>query len=88
MNSDTKNNEDKPWRHPKSEIEALESQLGRIAGTWRETEDSIYVKQYHDIYHKLVSLGWDGRIGVEAELPYELMPQDYVDAIHAAQSRR
>ena len=75
------------WQQPKSEIDALEMQLGQIAGAWRETEDSVYIKQYHDIYHKLVSLGWDGRIDVEAELPYDLTPQIYVDDIRAVQAR-
>jgi hypothetical protein len=88
MNSDNQNLDDKPWRQPKSEIEALESKLGHIAGAWRETGDPICVKQYHDIYHKLISLGWDSSIDVEAELPYELMPQDYVDEIRAIQARR
>jgi hypothetical protein len=76
------------WQQPKSEIDALEMQLGRIAGQWRRTEDAINVKQYHDIYHKLRALGWDGSIDSEAELPYDLMPQDYVDEIRAMQARR
>lgn len=88
MNTDSPNGTEKPWRQPKSEIASLVSQLGHIAGSWRETRESVYVKQYHDIYHKLRSLGWDGGIDVEAELPYELMPQEYVDQIHASTSRK
>jgi len=71
------------WWLPKSEVDALQMQLGLIAQKWRETKDSIYVKQYHDVYHKLRSLDWDGAIDVEAELPYSLMPQEYLDNIHA-----
>lgn len=76
------------WQQPKSAMDALEMQLGRIAGAWRRTEDPIYVKQYHDVYHKLRAMGWDGSIDSEAELPYDLMPQEYVDEIRATQARR
>jgi hypothetical protein len=75
------------WQQPESEIDALEMQLGRIAGEWRRTEDPKYVKQYHDVYHRLRAMGWDDSIDSEAELPYELMPQDYVDEIRATQAR-
>jgi hypothetical protein len=78
-----KPNQDYPMPKPGAEIEALELKLSRTASKWRETKDAEYVKQYHDIYHKLRSLGWDAGIDVDAELPDRLMPQEYLDQIHA-----
>lgn len=74
------------WQQPSSEIDALEMQLSLLAQEWRKTKDAIYVKRYHDVYHKLRSLGWEGGIDVEAELPYSLMPQEYLDQIHASKA--
>jgi hypothetical protein len=78
-----KANQDYPMSQLESEIEALELALSRTASNWRATKDAEYVKQYHDIYHKLRSLSWDGGIDVEAELPDRLMPQEYLDMIRA-----
>lgn len=72
-----------PIPKPRSEIEALELQLSRAAANWRSTKDAHFVKKYHDIYHKLRSLGWSDGIDAEAELPDELMPQEYLDQFHA-----
>ena len=76
-----------PIPEPRSEIVALELQLSRTAANWRASKDAKFVKQYHDIYHKLRSLGWDNGIDAEAELPDELMPQAYLDEIHATEAR-
>jgi hypothetical protein len=68
---------------PQSEIQALQDQLSVIAAKWRADKKSEYVKEYHDTYHKLRSLGWNGPTDVDAELPDRLMPQEYLDEIHS-----
>jgi hypothetical protein len=72
-----------PIPEPRSEVEALEMKLSRAASNWRATKDAKYVKEYHDIYHDLCSLDWDGAIDVESELPSDLMPKHYFEQLHA-----
>lgn len=60
--------------------------LGDIAAQWRETKNPRYIKEYHDTYHQLRSLGWSGALDVEAELPDEYMPRDYVERFRVSQT--
>jgi hypothetical protein len=60
--------------------------LGDIAERWRETQRPRYIKEYHDAYHQLRSLGWSGTLDIEAELPDEYMPKDYVERFRVSQS--
>jgi hypothetical protein len=72
---------------PRSEIEALEFRLSDIAAEWRMTKDPEYIKQYHDAYHKLRKLGWNGSIDLDSMLPTQYMPQDYMDQITSTERR-
>lgn len=57
------------------EVYLLEHQLGKLAGLWRRTKDQAVVQQYHDLFNKLVELGWDPNLlDLESALPRELMP--------------
>jgi hypothetical protein len=62
----------------------LEFQLGHLAAEWAKTQKPALIKRYHDIYHELRSLGWDDVIDIEAELPDELMPQEYLNRFNVA----
>lgn len=59
--------------------------LGDIAAQWRDTQDPRFIKRYHDTYHQPRSLGWSGTLDLEAELPDEYMPKDYIERFHASQ---
>lgn len=63
---------------PSSEVEALAGQLCHLAGDYATTRDHVFVKRYHDTYHKLRLLGWHPALDLDCTLPDELMP-----AIHA-----
>lgn len=70
---------------PRSKIDALERQLSQSANNWYLTEEAKYVKEYHDIYHELCSIGWIGGIDLDAELPIELMPKHWLNRVHSSQ---
>lgn len=60
----------------------LENRLADLAGEWRgvrrgvDGQDDI-VREYHEIMEKLYSLGWDGILNIDDELPDRLMPEEY-----------
>jgi len=59
----------------------LEFRLGDLAyeldfGTQRPDDDII--KEYHETMQKLYDMGWDAILDLDAELPEELMPKEYV----------
>jgi hypothetical protein len=60
--------------------------LADIAERWRETQNARYIKEYHDAYHQLRSLGWSGTLDIEAELPDEYMPKDYIERFSVSQT--
>lgn len=66
-----------------------QKRLTQLAGAWYSTNDPSaklrIVKEYHDTYHNLRKLGWNGPLDIEVELPDEFMPQDYLDRYHAVQ---
>ncbi len=62
---------------PKTHVEELLRKLSWLAYEWFKTKNDDYVRQYHEIYAYLRSLGWNGSIDIEAELPDELMPPGY-----------
>lgn len=65
------------------ELRRLELLLCDLAGTWRGSwgdpnRQEELVREYHATMAKLYSLGWNGALDVECELPDELMPEEYV----------
>jgi hypothetical protein len=76
----------RPWA--RSDIEQLKYWIYFAAGKWYTTYNPKWVKQYHDAYHKLRSLDWDGAIDIEAELPEDLMPQDYLERAATAKAEK
>jgi hypothetical protein len=62
--------------YPNREVYLLARQLGSLAGEWRETKEAEVVKRYHDLFHKLLALGWNPvLIAIDEMLPDELMPE-------------
>ena len=65
------------------ELDALEDRLNILAGMWRGSLGNLLgqgeiVREYHAILTKLYSLGWDGVLDIDGELPDELMPDEYL----------
>jgi hypothetical protein len=64
-------------------LRALEFRLCDLAGTWRaswgdpQRQEEI-VQAYHTTMAELYSIGWDGRLDIECELPDRLMPKAYL----------
>lgn len=55
------------------------TELGWLAGTWRETKDKEYVKQYHILFRALKEMGCEDELDIELMLPLELMPKEYFE---------
>ncbi len=64
---------------PLSVIDQLLFDLGVTAGKWRETKSDRYVKLYRKIYQQLRDLEWAGSLDLDALLPAEYMPADYLE---------
>jgi hypothetical protein len=64
------------------ELRRLQMYLGYLAADWgtyeSEERQREIVKEYHRTFNLLYSLGWDGIIAFESELPEELMPEEYL----------
>jgi hypothetical protein len=60
------------------ELRKLEFHLCDLAGSWGERSEEEIVSEYHATMAELYSLGWDGTLDVECELPREFMPDKYV----------
>ncbi len=68
---------------PRTEVQLLETQLGRLAMRWRavgtpELQAEI-AREYHAAVRRLYELGWDDVIGVDSQLPEESMPSEYLE---------
>ncbi len=72
---------------PRTETESLVRQLYRLAAQWYQTKDQTFVEQYHVVYNTLREMGWNGAIDIEAELPDELMPEEYMKKIDEVRKR-
>ena len=64
-------------------LRALQFSLSKLVGQWaqnRHNQEKVerIVSKYHDVVQRLYSLGWDGYIDIEAQLPKRLMPEAYV----------
>jgi len=67
------------------QMSQLQAYLGTLAGMWRHakiTEDSIrqkeIVQKYHETMAQLYALGWDDALDIDAELPDEFLPEEYL----------
>ena len=65
------------------ELRKLEFHLCDLAGSWRGSwgdphRQEEIVNEYHATMAKLYSLGWDGTLDVECELPEDLIPEEYM----------
>jgi hypothetical protein len=59
--------------------DALERQLAKLAAKWRGTKSAKIIEQYHDVMNTLMELGWDDTLDMDAELPEEHMPKQYIE---------
>jgi hypothetical protein len=64
------------------ELRQLERYLGYLAADWgsyeSEERQRQIVEEYHATLNLLYSLGWDGALSIDSELPYTLMPEEYL----------
>jgi hypothetical protein len=65
------------------ELRKLEKKLCILAATWRGSwgyprRQEEIVREYHATMAKLYSLGWDGELDVDGELPDNLLPKEYL----------
>lgn len=66
------------------ELRRLQGHLGTLAAMWRHAKSMNHpvrqaeiVKEYHQTLATLYALGWNDGLDIDAELPYDLMPQVY-----------
>ena len=71
---------------PQTRTEQLVRQLYAAAANWYKTKNPEYIKQYHDLYNELRALGWDDSIDDDAQLPDQLMPQEYLKQVAQAEA--
>jgi len=66
-------------RNDNEKFEELEDLLCSLAGEWRSTiaNRQEIKEKYHSTVMLLFSLGWDGWVDWDCELPTEDMPQEY-----------
>ena len=63
--------------YPSAEVYWLEADLIKLAAKWKHRKDKSVLKAYHELYAKLVELGWSvDLLGTEGMLPPEHMPQE------------
>lgn len=64
-------------------METLETKLGHLAARWRGTHDEeeriLLVHQYQAILRCMIELGYRSYLDVDAELPDEWMPTEYLN---------
>jgi hypothetical protein len=66
------------------EIQRIRSVLAHLVGRWADEKDKHseiakeIVEHYNGLLRFLISTGWDDGLSLEAELPYSLMPQEYL----------
>jgi hypothetical protein len=67
-------------------LDALETRVGRLAARWRGTQDpqeaEALVQQYQSILLWMIELGYRDSLDVDAELPDEYLPVEYL-ALHS-----
>jgi len=67
-------------------LDALESRVGRLAARWRGAQDpheaDALVRQYQSILLWMIELGYRDSLDVDAELPDEYLPSEYL-ALHS-----
>lgn len=63
-------------------LDALETKLGHLAARWRGTQDpqeaQTLVRQYQAILRCMIELGYHDSLDVDAELPDEYLPAEYL----------
>jgi hypothetical protein len=63
-------------------LDALETKLGHLAARWRGTQDpqeaQTLVRQYQAILRCMIELGYRDSLDVDAELPDEYLPAEYL----------
>jgi hypothetical protein len=63
--------------YPSAEVYWLEAELIKLAAKWWRKKDKAVVKAYHDLYAKLIDMGWSvDLLSKEGFLPPEHMPQE------------
>lgn len=64
-------------------LDSLETKPGHLAARWRGTESSheanAIVRQYQAVLGCMIEPGFHASLDVDAELPDDLMPQEYFD---------
>ncbi|RKZ82279.1 MAG: hypothetical protein DRR19_20930 [Candidatus Parabeggiatoa sp. nov. 1] len=65
------------------EIQPIRIVLTYLAGRWRANQNNTVqakeiVKHYNELLCFLINTGWNEGLSLEAELPDELMPQEYL----------
>jgi hypothetical protein len=64
-------------------LKQLEDSINHLALAWRSCESLEEEKwievRYRDILRCMIQLGFNQALDMDAELPHELMPQEYFD---------
>lgn len=74
------------WGHPTDpKMRQLQFILGNLAAEWRgqargdsDDKQAEIVEEYHSIMNQLYEMEWDAILDIVAELPDELMPEEYI----------
>ena len=68
-------------------LDALETRLGRLAARWRGSthpaEAEAIVSQYQAVLLWMIEMGYRDALDVDAELPDEYLPNEYL-SLHSA----
>jgi len=70
------------------DIQHIRTVLVHLVGRWaREKDDNPemakeIVENYNGLLSYLINTGWDDGLPLEAELPDELMPQEYLELLN------
>ncbi|NJN68779.1 MAG: hypothetical protein HC884_19795 [Chloroflexaceae bacterium] len=67
------------------QMRQLQAYLGTLAGMWRNAKrkgkverQAEIVQEYHETMAQLYALGWDDALDIDAELPDEFLPEEYL----------
>jgi len=72
----------------KDEIQPIRTVLVHLVGRWSRYKDDNpeiakeIVEHYNGLLRYLINTGWDDGLPLEAELPDELMPQEYLELLN------
>jgi hypothetical protein len=62
--------------YPSAEAYWLETELIKLAAKWRHRKDKSVLKAYHELYARLIEMGWTvDLLSTEGMLPSEHMPE-------------